>query len=236
MRLSETDIARVEILLEATLREEAVAETERLQRSARSESDRLEVAGLFSAAGRFDRAQRLMMDRYVEELAQGPRKGREELWSYAWPRAFADRVESATAGDPSLEAGLVYSVMREESGFRPEVVSPVGARGLLQIMPETGARLARELGEPFDEQVLFDPATNVRFGSHYLSSLLDRFAGRKAPAVASYNAGPRAVERWLAREAKLEEDEWVEAIPYDETRGYVRRVLRSLHVYRTLYP
>jgi soluble lytic murein transglycosylase len=124
--------------------------------------------------------------------------------------------------------------MREESAYRPTVVSVVGARGLLQIMPETGERLAQELAlADFDPDDLFEPAVNIRLGSHYLRTLLIRFDGQLSAAIASYNAGPNAVVRWI--DPELDDDEWVEAIPYDQTRAYVKRVLRSLYAYRVLY-
>jgi len=106
---------------------------------------------------------------------------------------------------------------------------------LLQIMPETGSRLAlREALETFSPDDLFVPSINIRLGSAYLEQLMTRFDSRWSAAIASYNAGPEAVSRWLA-EGPREDDEWVEAIPYDQTREYGKRVRRSLHVYRTLY-
>jgi soluble lytic murein transglycosylase len=103
-------------------------------------------------------------------------------------------------------------------------------------MPDTGRRLAADLGaERFEVGELFVPERNVELGAFYLSRLLQRFDGRFSAAIASYNAGPEAVARWLAASAGVEDDEWVEGIPYDQTRSYVKRVLRSLHVYRTLY-
>ena len=131
---------------------------------------------------------------------------------------------------------LVYSIMREESGYRPEVVSISGARGLLQIMGTTGERLARDLGNSdFSTDQLFEPRINIGLGTHYLGELSRRFDGRLPAAVASYNAGPTAVGRWIAAEGQRDDDEWVEAIPYEQTRGYVKRVLRSLHAYQVLY-
>jgi soluble lytic murein transglycosylase len=103
-------------------------------------------------------------------------------------------------------------------------------------MPDTGRRLASDLGAAgFDPSELFVPERNVELGAFYLSQLLQRFDGRASAAIASYNAGPEAVARWLASGAGAPDDEWVEGIPYDQTRSYVKRVLRSLHVYRTLY-
>jgi soluble lytic murein transglycosylase len=126
--------------------------------------------------------------------------------------------------------------MREESGFDPRAVSTAGARGLTQIMPATGERLAASLGLPdYRPEDLFAAARNLLLGAHYLEQLLERFEGRVSAAVASYNAGPEAVERWLEERPDVEDDEWVEAIPYDQTRAYVKRVLRSQQVYRVLY-
>ena len=102
-------------------------------------------------------------------------------------------------------------------------------------MPETGQRLASDLGIPFEPDDLFDPALNVRLGSYYLSELSQRFGGRDSAAIGSYNAGPNAVARWLDERGNLEDDEWVETIPYAQTRSYVKRVLRSQWAYRTLY-
>ena len=112
----------------------------------------------------------------------------------------------------------------------------VGARGLLQIMPDTGERLARDLGlAPFAPDDLFDPRVNLRLGTHYLGELSAQFGGRLSAAVGSYNAGPNAVARWIAARGSLEDDEWVESIPYEQTRTYVKRVLRSLRAYEILY-
>ena len=125
--------------------------------------------------------------------------------------------------------------MREESGYRPDVVSVSGARGLLQLMPATAQRVAKGI-EMADVSVddLFLPDINIRLGAALLEDLLDRFDGRASAAVASYNAGPAVVTRWLTR-SDVADDEWVEEIPYDQTRGYVKRVLRSMHAYRVLY-
>jgi soluble lytic murein transglycosylase len=103
-------------------------------------------------------------------------------------------------------------------------------------MPATGRGLATALGAArFDAAELYVPKRNLELGAFYLSQLLTRFDGRFSAAIASYNAGPEAVARWLAADGEREEDEWVESIPYDQTRNYVRRVLRSVHVYRSLY-
>jgi len=229
-------LARARILLEAGLAEEAALELDRTAGRARSLRDRLEVARLLAGAGRYHRAQRLVVDRYHEDLARGVAPGHEELWWLAWPAAFGEVLAAARPPDAAIDRAVVSAVMREESGYRPEVTSPAGARGLLQIMPDTGRRLAAELGlggfEPAD---LYLPRTNIRLGTFYLDQLMRQFDGRLVAAVASYNAGPHNVARWLVERPGLEDDEWVEAVPYSQTRSYVKRVMRSIHAYRMLH-
>ena len=235
-KLSPEQLLRARILLEAGLEEEALEELARAEKRVGGLADRLELAQLFRSAGDFRRAQRLVIDPYKEVLARGPAATLEELWWHAWPAAFLDFVESATQAPGSVDAALVLSIMREESGFRAKVVSPVGARGLLQIMEATGERLALAVGhENFTADDLFEPKTNIRLGSYYLGELSQQFGGRLSAAIASYNAGPEAVSQWLVARPDLDDDEWVEAIPYEQTRSYVKRVLRSLQAYRLLY-
>ena len=229
-------LARVRILVEAGFEERAVEELYRFVKRARGLDDRLELAQVFRSAGHFRGAQQMVVDAYKLALARAPAPTREGLWWHAWPAAYFDIVEAETSRPGSVDAALVYSIMREESGFRPRAVSPVGARGLLQIMEPTGERLARAVGhENFDADDLFEPRINIRLGCHYLAQLSRRFGGRLSAAIASYNAGPEAVSEWLEARRDLEDDEWVESIPYEQTRSYVKRVLRSFQAYRLLY-
>ena len=233
--LAPRELERVRILVEAGLREPAKQAIRGLAAKARGVADRIDLAQLATDSGDYHRAQRLVVDPYAEVLARGPTPRLEDLWWYAWPPAYSEMVRDATRGPEGVEPALVYAIMREESGYRPTVVSPVGARGLLQIMSETGERLARATGLPgFQADDLFEPRTNIGLGSHYLSRLRQRFDGQLSAAIASYNAGPEAVESWV-RGADAADDEWVEAIPYEQTRSYVKRVLRSLYAYRVLY-
>jgi soluble lytic murein transglycosylase len=228
-------LLRPRILLEAGLAADAGREARALAPRAQRLADRVALSALLQDAGQFDAAQRLVLDAYALQLAAGPRDGPREIWWAAYPRAFAPEVERAAA-QAGIAPQLLYAVMREESGFRPEVLSVVGARGLVQIMPETGRKLARQLGAAsYSPDELFDPARNLELGAAYLAELLARFGGRVSAAVASYNAGPEPVERWLAQHGALEDDAWIEAIPYDQTRAYAKKVLRSFAVYRALY-
>lgn len=233
--LRPAELERPSILLEAGLEEAARVELDRVRRHARGMADRLALAQLYADAGDFHRPQRLVVDAYTELLARGPALDHLELWWHAWPAPFEEEMRGATLEGLKIAPELVYSIMREESGYRPEVVSVSGARGLLQLMPSTAERVARDakLGE-FSVDDLFLPRVNIQLGTDYLSSLLRQFDGNTAAAIGSYNAGPHAVARWLAH-GPTEEDVWVEEIPYDQTRAYVKRVLRSLQAYRVLY-
>jgi len=230
-------LERPRILLAAGLVEQALAELQHVRGRARGLSDRLALAQLFTEAGDYQQAQRLVVDAYTETLARGPVPSLEELWWHAWPPAYGDLVAASVTSSDSVDAALVLSIMREESGFRPGAISPNGARGLLQIMPPTGERLARSLGhEDLSADDLFEPEINIRLGSHYLDQLSRQFGGQLSAAIASYNAGPDKVSEWVTEHRDLDgDDEWVEAIPYSQTRAYVKRVLRSLHAYRVLY-
>ncbi len=226
------DLRRAYVLLEAGLGAETRRELSRVAPGAKNAADRVAMARLYTELEDFHRAQGLVVGGFTETLARGPVPGYEELWWTAWPRAFAEFLPA----DVPVEGALVLAVMREESGYRPAVVSSAGARGLLQIMPETGERLAGSLGlATFDADDLFLPHYNVRLGSSYLHQLLARFGGRPSAAIGSYNAGPEAVQRWLLERPQWDDDAWVESIPYTQTRRYVKRVLRSLHAYRALY-
>ncbi len=234
--LKATAIERLALLLDADLHDWAQDELKNIFRQARSLEDRLVLAKLFTHAGDFHHAQRLMVDAYTVELAKGERENYEDLWQLAWPTAYVDLVEEEFPEDASIDHELVWSIMREESGFRPEVMSSAGAYGLLQIMPETGERLAHTVGlEEFTADDLFSPRINIKLGATYLDQLTKRFPDQPSAAIGGYNAGPNAIADWLKGEGAVEDDIWVEKIPYSQTQAYVKRVLRSLHVYRTLY-
>jgi len=115
--------------------------------------------------------------------------------------------------------------MRQESAFRPTVVSPAKAVGLMQIIPPTAKRIAEEIDATYEPHLMRSPAVNIRFGAYYLRRLLDMFGDRPELTAAAYNAGPHAVTRWLRAGEKLPLDLFVARIPYKETRNYVYRVM-----------
>jgi soluble lytic murein transglycosylase len=138
----------------------------------------------------------------------------------------------------SIERALVLALTRQESSFNPQAVSPAGAMGLMQLMPDTAKAVATKLGQPYDPTRLTkDPAYNVTLGSQYLADMLQRFGGSYELALAAYNAGPNRVARWLEsmgdpRHGAVDLVDWIELIPFRETRNYVQRVMEAVTIYR----
>lgn len=166
-------------------------------------------------------------------LREQPRA--ETRWQFEciYPRPYEEVVLSE-AESYQISPAFVYGVMRQESAFRPTVVSPAHAVGLMQIIPPTAQRIALELHTTYEPNLMRAPAVNIRYGSFYLKKLLDMFDGRLELAAASYNAGPQAVSRWLEQGEKLPMDLFVARIPYTETRNYVYRVLGNAARYAYL--
>lgn len=194
------------------------------------------VQALCDAYGAIDRGKRrLSLSGAIAPATfdTAPSPASRWAWECAFPRPFA-RVVGEIEEREKLPAGLVHAVMRQESGFDPEVVSPARAVGLMQLLPETAEAVAKETGVEHQEDWLVRPPHNIALGAHYLAVLLARFKGQIPLAVAAYNAGPEAVEKWSARAKGLDVDMFVETIPYLETRGYVVRVMGNLARYAYL--
>ena len=147
-------------------------------------------------------------------------------------RAYPDLVLEA-AERHHIDPDLVWAIMFRESGFNRDAISRANAIGLMQVIPPTGRAIASQRGiDGFDPSDLTDPAVAVDFGAYYLAGLLDRFDGRLPLAIASYNGGPHNVERWLALRPDTPMDQFLEEIPFTETKRYVRRVLVSLAIFQ----
>ena len=156
------------------------------------------------------------------------------LWRMAYPTGYLSQIRRYAA--PHVDPFLVAGIIREESLYNPKALSPVGAMGLMQLMPETANRIARRLGlVPVDREDLLQGEMNVRLGVAYVGQLLRDYQGNLIRAVAAYNAGPAAVKRWIAKFGSRDPDEFVELISYRETRRYVKRVLTSYRIYQTLH-
>ncbi|MBL0544457.1 transglycosylase SLT domain-containing protein [Aeromonas jandaei] len=160
---------------------------------------------------------------------------RAEAWDaleLRFPKPYTQTF-SQVARERAVNMSLLYAISRQESALYPMAQSPVGARGLMQLMPSTAKETAGKLGVPYrSEQQLFDPVMNVRLGSAYLKRLLDLYDGNRILAAAAYNAGPGRVKRWRDQSENKPMDVWVESIPYKETRNYVQNVLSFDLIYQ----
>ncbi|MBM3542446.1 MAG: lytic transglycosylase domain-containing protein, partial [Alphaproteobacteria bacterium] len=141
-------------------------------------------------------------------------------------------------GGPGPELALVLALIRQESAFNAQAVSTAGARGLMQLMPATAKKVSKNLNLRFSEGKLTqDPFYNMTLGRHYLDQQLADFSGSYVLAAAAYNAGPGRVRQWLKtigdpRLSETDVIDWVEMIPFNETRDYVQRVIEGLQAYR----
>jgi soluble lytic murein transglycosylase len=151
--------------------------------------------------------------------------------------AFRELVLTHAKDADELDPDLLQALMREESALDPAALSWAGALGLCQLMPATAAEVAARLRlkQPTTTAALLEPSLNIRLGSRYLSDLLFRAKGVKLYALGAYNAGEGSVGRWRRAAPDVPLDVWVETIPLQETRGYVKRVLRSYNTYKLLY-
>ena len=145
-----------------------------------------------------------------------------------WRPLFEERSRRA-----GISSAWAYGIARSESLFMPDVRSAAGALGLMQLMPATGRQTARSAGVDYRGlQTLLDPDANVALGTTYLAEMLARYSNHRVLATAAYNAGPSRVDRWLPEQSGLPADAWVESLPFNETRGYIRRVLASEAVFQ----
>lgn len=159
----------------------------------------------------------------------------DKFWRLAFPLPYRSSIE-AYAREQSIDPFLVAALIRQESEFNPKAISRSNARGLTQVLPGTGRELSRKLKIPrYRTAMLFTPDTNVKIGTYYLKALLDQHQGRWEATLASYNAGKSRVTGWLAGASYRDPAEFVESIPFSETRVYVQSVLRNAEVYRRLY-
>jgi len=193
------------------------------------------LAELLDRAGDSRASHRLFRTQGRQILREPPAGLGLRAWQMAYPPAWRDQVVryAPPAGVPP---DLLQALMREESALDPAVVSGAGAVGLTQLMVRTAGQSAKRLALPAPSaHDLTDPRLNIRLGAHHLGELIKRFGGSVPLALAAYNAGEGNARAWWRSRASLPLDEFVEEIPIQETRGYVKRVLRSYAAYRMLY-
>jgi soluble lytic murein transglycosylase len=192
------------------------------------------AASLYARAGLVQIAHSFPKLRVFDWLSHYPVGRWREAWEIAYPRPFAEVVERE-AKKNDIPPALAYAVMREESAFDPDAVSPARAFGLMQLIFPTAKKVARDVGISCDLPSLSRPETNVALGCRFLADLRARFPANPYLAIPGYNAGPGAPQRWIAARESADFDIWVEQIPYEETRRYTKRVLASFAAYAFLY-
>jgi soluble lytic murein transglycosylase len=147
-----------------------------------------------------------------------------------FPVLYRDIVE-ANALRNNIDPDWVYGVLRQESAFVSDARSQAGALGLMQLMPQTGRLTGRRINLPVSNSAILNPETNVKLGTSYLRTVLDVNGGHQVLATAAYNAGPNRVREWLPEAQPLDSDVWVDTVPYNETRNYVKNVMAFTAVY-----
>ena len=156
-------------------------------------------------------------------------------WDLIFPRPYWPQLEGDSRAN-GLDPFLVAALIRQESEFNPEAVSRKNAYGLMQLLPSVGKSLAKKDGERhFNTSELLDPSTNLRLGTQDLRKSIDRYNGQVEYALAAYNAGDSPVHQWMSTNDYKDIAEWVESIPYTETRDYVEGILRNRELYRAVY-
>jgi peptidoglycan lytic transglycosylase len=223
-------VARAALLARLGLVQESRWELERLARSSDSSSERLLVlANAFRSQGMASQAIQLARRALAHGAAPDARTFR-----LLYPVAHVDAL-LAEATEQGLDASFVAALIRQESSFNPGATSPAGARGLAQVMPELGERLARELEYPvWDPVLLYQPDVSIQLGTFHLRELLARY-DQRAHILAAYNAGAPRVERWAKRIGVDDPEVFAEQISFVETRDYVRIIQRNEDIYRALY-
>jgi len=226
--------ARAVALRGVGLREFADEELDDLTRRAVGEPRRLyALSAAYVADERYHMALRILRRSFLGVARSGTGSPRE-FWEMFYPLGWRDAL-TAAAGRAAVDPFLVAAVVREESSFYPAARSRVGARGLMQLMPDTGRAVAQSRQIPFpDADVLDQPVTNLELGSIFFAGLLREF-GDPRLAAAAYNAGPTRVREWWAGRRSDDLEVWVDQIPYNETRAFVKRVMLSYEEYRRIY-
>ncbi len=231
-----TTTSVIQSLLEAQLWDDAIGEIRRAQRT-EGVTPLLEatLAYAYNRKGELRLGISAMKRAYPQYLADGSEALPREVLTVIFPLDYWDLIQTH-AKKHDLDPFLIAALMAQESTFDADIKSSANAWGLMQILPSTGARVARQIGlQPFSAASLTTPEINVRLGTQYFADLVRRFNGNTAAALASYNAGENRVDRWLAERPGLDRDEFIDNIPFPETQGYVRKILGTAEDYRALY-
>lgn len=192
------------------------------------------IANLYGKTGALVLAHAIPRGRVSDWLERYPEAGWRARWELAYPRPYWSVVEKE-AKRSGIPTSLAYAIMREESAFDPNAVSGAPAYGLMQFTMDTAKVVGKKLNLPISEATVRLPATSIALGCRYLADLRARYPDCPAIAIPSYNAGPGATRRWIKQRPVENLDLFIERIPYEETRNYTKRVLKSYAAYLYLY-
>ncbi len=194
-----------------------------------------ETAQLYDETGHYDQAIQVMKrsapNYFALDIPDLPRK----YWEALFPKAYWSDLKRYSAAN-GLDPYLVASLIRQESEFNPNAVSRANAVGLMQLLPKTGKLVAKQVNlKRYNPSQLYTPALNMELGTRYFKGMVDKFGGSFEYALAAYNAGSDRVDDWLSQGKYRDPQEFVESIPFTETREYVQAILRNASVYKQLY-
>ena len=194
-----------------------------------------ETAKLYIDTGHYDRAIEVMKHSAPNYFALDFPDLPRAYWEALFPKPYWPDLKRYAAAN-GLDPYLVASLIRQESEFNPNAVSRANAVGLMQLLPKTGKIVAREVKfHHYRASELYTPTVNLQLGTRYFKGMVDKFGGSFEYALAAYNAGSDRVEDWLGQGKYRDPEEFVESIPFTETREYVQAILRNANVYRQLY-
>ncbi len=194
-----------------------------------------ETAQLYAETGHYDRAietmKRSAPNYFALDIPDLPRA----YWEALFPKPYWTDLKRYAASN-GLDPYLVASLIRQESEFNPSAVSRANAVGLMQLLPKTGKVVAKQAKlKRYNASQLYTPTVNLELGTRYFRGMVDKFGGSFEYALAAYNAGSERVEEWLGQGKYRDPQEFVESIPFTETREYVQAILRNANVYKQLY-
>jgi soluble lytic murein transglycosylase len=227
-------VQKAELLENGALVDFAVREIQATEQAQDGTWALAETARIYQEGGRYDRAIEVMKrgvpNYFAVDVPELPRV----YWEALFPKAYWDDLKRYSTQN-ELDPYLVASLIRQESQFNPNAISHANAVGLMQLLPVTGKKVAKDVKlHHYNASQLYTPAVNLQLGTRYFKSMVDKF-GSFEYALAAYNAGSDRVEDWLSQGKYRDPQEFVESIPFTETREYVQAILRNANVYKQLY-
>ena len=210
-----------------------------VEKKLKTKSDVVPLAQYYLKNQYYNRAVQLMQKVANPNAKKLNLVDEETLWLSLLPRAYGPKLTSE-AQKNKINPYLIWSIMKSETQYKPDAISPVGAVGLMQFMPYTSKKVAPLVQDTFEPGKLFNPETAVQYGATYLKKLSDELGGEMHLVAAAYNGGPHRVKLWLRNlkkpnEPNVNSDVFIEHIPFNETRTYVKRVLNYYLAYQKLY-